>query len=130
VILLSLRYDRIDNFWFTLMHEVAHVAAGHRGIFIDNDLLERKSKDPEELAADKSAQDWLIDAGSYGEFVEENGPQFSRRNIIRFARQIGRHPGIVLGRLHHEGKLHFSRLRHMLDKVRPVLADFVDVVIE
>ena len=125
VIALSLRYDRIDNFWFTLMHEIAHVDGGHRGIFIDNDL-ERDAKSPEEKEADDSAKNWLIEAKGYKAFVNAARPHFSRQSIVKFAQEIGRHPGIVLGRLHHEKVVHYSHLRPMLEKVRPTLADWVD----
>ena len=45
VIGLTLRYDRIDNFWFTLMHELAHVSRhlednGNTAFFDDLDLKE------------------------------------------------------------------------------------------
>lgn len=126
VIVLSLRYDRIDNFWFTLMHEIAHVDAGHRGIFIDNNL-EEDAKSSEEQEADDSAQNWLIEASRYRAFVQAARPYFSRQSIISFAQEVGRHPGIVLGRLHHEKAVHYSHLRPMLEKVRPILADWVDV---
>lgn len=126
VIVLSLRYDRIDNFWFTLMHEIAHVDGRHRGIFIDNDL-EQDAKSSEEKDADDSAQNWLIEANRYKAFVHAARPYFSRQSIVNFAQEIGRHPGIVLGRLHHEKVVHFSHLRPMLEKVRPILADWVDV---
>ena len=37
---LTLRYDRIDNFWFTLLHELAHVGLhlgeGDRDAFVDD----------------------------------------------------------------------------------------------
>ncbi len=124
-IVLSLRYDRIDNFWFTLMHEIAHVDGEHRGIFIDNNL-ERDAKSSEEKAADDSAQNWLIEANRYKAFVHAARPYFSRQSIINFAQEIGRHPGIVLGRLHHEKAVHFSHLRSMLEKVRPILESWVD----
>lgn len=34
VVALTLRHDRIDAFWFTLMHELAHIYAGHQGFWI------------------------------------------------------------------------------------------------
>lgn len=126
VIMLSLRYDRIDNFWFTLMHEVAHVAAGHQGIFVDNDL-DQEAKGSEEVAADTLAQDWLIDPERYKGFLSTTRPRYSRQSIVDFSGEIGRHPGIVLGRLHHEKKVHYSHLRPMLERVRPMLMDWVDV---
>ncbi|MBI5239016.1 MAG: HigA family addiction module antidote protein [Elusimicrobia bacterium] len=126
IVALSLRYDRIDNFWFTLMHEVAHVDGAHRGIFIDNDI-KQDAKGSEEKEADASAQDWLIEATRYQAFVRAARPYFSRRSIVTFAQEIGRHPGIVLGRLHHEQAVHYAHLRPMLERVRPILAGWVDV---
>ena len=68
VIALTLRYDRIDNFWFTLLHEVAHVIAGHGEGYLDN--LDEPSESPEEAEANRMAQDWLVDRGALAEFVE------------------------------------------------------------
>lgn len=126
VIVLSLRYDRIDNFWFTFMHEIRHVYAGHRGIFVNNDL-DQGSGSAEEKDADDSAQDWLIDADRYKAFVNAARPYFSRQSIVKFSQDIGRHPGIVLGRLHHEKTVPYSHLRPMLEKVKLILADWVDI---
>lgn len=30
VIGMSLRYDRVDNFWFTLIHELSHIAKHYK----------------------------------------------------------------------------------------------------
>ena len=62
VIGLTLRYDRIDNFWFTLMHELAHVSLhmednGNRAFFDDLDLNESSRMEKE---ADEMAEDALI----------------------------------------------------------------------
>ena len=62
VIGLTLRFDRIDNFWFSLMHELAHVGLhldqGQDEPFIDD--LSLKDADPLEAEADQHAQDALI----------------------------------------------------------------------
>lgn len=41
VVALSLRYDRVDAFWFTLLHELNHVASGDgvRSTVLDIDLV-------------------------------------------------------------------------------------------
>ena len=59
VIGITLRYDRLDNFWFTLMHELAHVAR-HYGqdisVFYDEKLLE---KDGIEISVkEREADEW------------------------------------------------------------------------
>ena len=62
VIGLTLRYDRIDNFWFSLMHELAHVSlhldCHENELFIDD--LSLTGEDPLEDEADTLAQDALI----------------------------------------------------------------------
>ena len=62
VIGLTLRYDRIDNFWFTLMHELAHVSLhlednGNCAFFDDLDLNESSRMEKE---ADEMAENALI----------------------------------------------------------------------
>lgn len=125
VVMLTLRYDRIDYFWFTLMHEIAHTADGHEGVFIDNNL-EEEAKTDNERRADKYAQKWLIDEEKYNAFVKANKPHFSRQQIINFADSINRHPGIVVGRLHHDKVVQFSHWRTMLEKVGPHLSKWID----
>lgn len=60
---LTLRYDRLDNFWFTLFHELAHVALhlDHNGedAFFD-DTTSGESKDKREREADEFATEALI----------------------------------------------------------------------
>lgn len=84
-----------DTFWFTLFHEIGHIMNGDYGISFEYENGER------EETADQFAADSLICPESYREFVQEN--QFSLETIRAFADQIGRDPGIVLGRLQHDG---------------------------
>ena len=62
VIGLTLRYDRIDNFWFSLMHELAHVGlhldCDENELFIDD--LSLSGGDPLEEQADSMARNALI----------------------------------------------------------------------
>ena len=62
VIGLKLGDDRIDNFWFTLMHELAHVRlhldGGEERVFFDDHDL--KESIPIEEEADELAEDALI----------------------------------------------------------------------
>ena len=57
-------------------------------------------------AADKYAEDTLIPPQEYQMFVRQN--KFDNMSIIRFANQIDRDPGIVLGRLLNDGKVEYS----------------------
>jgi len=121
---LTLRYDRIDSFWFTLLHELAHIVAGHEGLYLDN-LDERNGSDVED-EANQLAQDWLIEPEAFAEFAAATRPRFSRAKIIAFAQSQKRHPGIVLGPLHYEGVVPYKNLRTLLVKVKLHLAVWID----
>jgi HTH-type transcriptional regulator/antitoxin HigA len=125
VIALTLRYDRIDSFWFTLLHELAHIVLKHQGSYLDN-LYEPDYVDGEEKEANRLASQWLLDSETFKVFVEETQPFFSRSAIIRFATSHERHPGIVVGRLHHEKLLDYKNLRGMLEKVSPFLGEWME----
>lgn len=126
---LTLRYDRIDSFWFTLLHEIAHIARGDRDVYLDSFGSETGddaqtapiAPDPCEEGADQLAGSWLIDQQAYVRFVEQTTPYFSKGKIEAFAASVGRHPGIVLGRLQREGHVPYSNLRSLLVKVSPHL---------
>lgn len=102
VIGLTLRRDAVDNFWFTLMHEVAHVILHYRtglasGFFDD---VEHVEVDEFEQEANKFASDLLLPeeqwARSPARIAKLSAP------IENFAKQIGIAPAIVYGRIRFE----------------------------
>ncbi len=102
VIGLTLRYDRIDNFWFSLMHELAHVSlhldCDENELFIDD--LSLTGEDPLEKQADTLAQNALIPPHLW-----HDSPVRKRATILAaytFARQINVHPAIIAGRIRHD----------------------------
>jgi HTH-type transcriptional regulator / antitoxin HigA len=115
VVALTLRYDRIDSFWFTLMHELGHIVAGHQGSYLDD--LANLALTDEETEANLLAANWLIDSLALKVFVMKNQPRFSRKVIEEFAQDQRRHPGIVLGRLHNDQQVPHKNLRVLLIKV-------------
>jgi len=124
VVALTLRYNRIDSFWFTLLHELAHIIAGHEGLYLDN--LDERDGNGLEAEANQMAQDWLIDRAAFTRFVAATQPHFSRAKIVAFASSLGRHPGIILGRLHYEGLVPYKNLRSLLLGVKPQLEGWID----
>jgi HTH-type transcriptional regulator/antitoxin HigA len=126
VIALTLRLDRIDNFWFTLMHELAHLVLGHEGSYIDDTGDASCVRDSREKRADRLASDWLVPPAAYRRFLRERGSRYPLRAVEDFAASIGRHSGIVVGRLHFDAKLNYKYLRQTLAKVSPFLRDWVD----
>jgi len=126
VLALTLRYDRLDSFWFTLLHEMAHLVLGHEGGRLE-DLDGDARSDADEMEADKLAAGWLVSSEALAKFVRQVGPYFSRQAIWSFARSIGRHPAIVLGRLQHEGLVSQAYLRSAIPKVNSLLDPWIDV---
>lgn len=132
VIALSLRYDRIDSFWHTLMHEIGHIKNEDglidNCIILDTDLFEEYDGDkPYEKAADDFAINFLVPQKELDNFIARIQPLYSKAKIIGFANRIGVHPGIVVGQLHHRGTerggLNYSHNREMLVKVRHLIID-------
>jgi HTH-type transcriptional regulator/antitoxin HigA len=126
VIALSLRFDRIDAFWFTLMHELAHIYAGHRDPHLDQLYDTDLATDATEKEANELARNWLVDAREFKVFVKTSKPYFSRSRVLDFALGQNRHPGIVVGRLHHDGIIDYKNLNSYLVRVSPFLSGWID----
>jgi HTH-type transcriptional regulator / antitoxin HigA len=124
VIGLTLRYDRIDSFWFTLLHEVSHIALHYKILkkskeaFVDD--MDIRSEDVCEREADKLARNVLIPS----EFLAQVnwGPHTTQDEIITIATRARVHVAIVAGRWQrdHQNYKRFSRLIER-DTLRPVL---------
>ncbi len=126
VISMSLRYDRVDYFWFTLFHELSHVR--HRDDLSldaepDGECTETKSKPEFELRADKEAMEMLVPQKDLKAFIRKSKPDFKASEISQFADSIGVHPGIVVGQLQHRGEIAYRAHRSMLVKVRDIVTD-------
>ncbi len=129
VVALSMRYDRVDAFWFTLFHELSHVA--HRdGLAVDVDLLtaqpgESQDLPAEEVRANTEAADLTVPQAPLRDFVARVHPLYSRARIAAFASRHLVHPGLVVGQLQWQGRLPYSHHRSFLVKVRNVVTDAV-----
>lgn len=125
VIALSLRYDRIDNFWFVLRHEIEHVLQMH-GTMVDAELEGERAGTGEGVAveeriANAAAQEFCVPAKSMHDFVIRKAPFFAERDLIAFARILKIHPGIVAGQLQRKtGR--YDRFRDHLVKVRSIIS--------
>jgi HTH-type transcriptional regulator / antitoxin HigA len=102
VLALTLRYNRLDNFWFTLCHELAHVVLHlHReegGSFLDD--LEAPDDSRLEREADSVAARAMISDAEWKTFRQHGVP--SRNDVVRFAGSVRVHPAIVAGRYRKE----------------------------
>lgn len=103
LIMLSLRHKTDDHFWFTFFHQAGHLLLhGKRDVFIDEPDMQQNAKERE---ADRFASNVLIPSEDYELFAQRSG--FSRRDILSFACEQGIAPGIVVGRLQHDGFIEF-----------------------
>jgi HTH-type transcriptional regulator / antitoxin HigA len=123
VIAMSLRYDRIDWFWFTLIHELRHVENGDgkdtlRPIIDDLEALRSKEAPESEKRINRWAADRIIPSAEMDEFVARTRPLYSRARIMNFAKRIKVHPGLVVGQLHHRDEVGYSHSRNLLVKIR------------
>ena len=122
VIVLSLRFDRIDHFWHTLMHEVAHIWFAD-GTVLDQDIVNGRPVDNDEIEqrADGFAAASLIPREHLHDFVVRIRPLFSAVRIQNFARTMQVHAGIVVGQLQHMHEIGYQNLRRMLVPVRDII---------
>ncbi len=128
-IALSLRFDRIDAFWFTLMHEFAHIKHGD-ALSVDRDLIDGTIgiavmlvEDEAEQKANEAASNSLVPSRELDSFISRVGPLYSKERIIQFAHKMKIHPGIIVGQLQHRNELSYASNREMLAKVRAAVIE-------
>jgi HTH-type transcriptional regulator/antitoxin HigA len=102
VVGLTLRHDRLDNFWFTLFHELAHVALhldkGDVDVFFDD--ITKATKDRREREADELASEALIPREIWkAAKLRRNTPA---ANVVAFAEKLRISPAIPAGRVRFE----------------------------
>ena len=103
VISLSMRFDRIDNFWFNLRHEVEHVLNGDGKSMPVIDETQHLEGSPdqseEERLANEAAAEFCVPQSELDGFIGRLDPMYPTKRLIGFSRIVRRHPGIVVGQL-------------------------------
>lgn len=116
---LSLFGKTNDKFWFTLFHETAHILLhgksrkSKESVFLD-DPARQTSSSVQEREANDWAGNWLIPPQYKWDLTQLNG----RTAVVDFARRLGIHPGIVVGRLQHDGIIQPSWMNNLKDSFR------------
>jgi len=107
VIGLTIRHDRLDNFWFCLMHELAHISlhlteSGSKepSQFFDN-LDPGGMKDSRESDADRRADEALIPEADWTD--SPASVLRTREAVEHLATKLRIHPAIVAGRIRYRG---------------------------
>lgn len=101
VIGMSLRFDRMDNFWFVLRHELEHVLQGH-GMsepILDLDMGGDQPVEQEEIVANKAASDFCAPQARIDSFIARKAPLFPERDFLGLAKVLGVHPALIAGQI-------------------------------
>ncbi len=104
VVAMTLRLDRIDNFWFVLRHELEHVLQGHgrdRDYILEQEIESEPSDQisDEERIANHAAAEFCVDQAEMLGFMARVAPFFKEERVLLFAQRVGIHPGLVVGQL-------------------------------
>lgn len=100
IIAITRRHDRLDNFWFTLLHEYMHVVLHlnpDRPVILDD--LEVRGDEDFEAEADSHAQEALIPPAIW---KRGDSDDFDLEDVADMAREAEVHPAIVAGRWQRE----------------------------
>ncbi len=124
VVALSLRHDRMDNFWFTLIHELVHVKYEdcRQRELIDVALCGDEDDEIEERA-NREAANYLISSDKMSSFIARHSPRYSERQVVQFAQARQVHPSIVVGQLKTRGGLAQTHFHKLNAKVRSHVID-------
>jgi len=112
VIVYTGRYDRVDNFWFTLAHEIAHVLLHldkkKCDAFLD-DTVDRVDGDKREKEADAKAEEMLRG----GEILQKAQPYlnyFSEVKLKEISDELQIDESVILGILQHKVHVDYWKL--------------------
>lgn len=110
VLMISIRGKWADIFWFSLFHEIGHIILhGNKTIIVEDGETNQREEEANQFAANV-----LIPEDKYRRFRAQG--RFHADNVTTFAAEIGTHPGIVVGRLQHDDKLHQEWLNGLRDR--------------
>lgn len=128
VIAVSVRHDRIDNFWFTVMHEYAHIKFGDAysvddltGNNPEGQISVLLSEDDAEQRANDTASDILVPDTELESFIRRLSPLYPEHRVVQFAIRMKMHPGIIVGQLQRRSELGWTAHRQFLVKVRSII---------
>lgn len=123
VIGMTLRYDRLDNFWHCLMHELAHIRLHllkPEDAYYD-DLDRKDEDDPREIEADDLAQESLVPSAAWERSAASDVR--SPDAAISLAKRLHVHPAVVAGRMRRHWN-DYTILTPLLGRVRPLFPEY------
>ena len=107
MVLVSFRHLTDDHFWFTVMHEFAHLILHGARTFVDTDDT---SPDEFEKQANEFASSCIVPPSKWVEFANL---RYDTASVLRFSVSLGIAPGLVVGQLQHRGEIPRNRLNYL-----------------
>lgn len=112
VIVYTGRYKRIDNFWFTVAHEIAHVLKhlSKSGQFILDNLKDKSERTSEmeseanAIAAEKLKHEEILD------YLEDSLNYLTTTKVEECAKELAIHESIIIGKLAYEGEISYRNI--------------------
>ena len=123
VVGMTIRSDKIDNFWFVLRHELEHVLRGDgQDDPVIDDLEGKRAGTGDELPeeeriANAAASKFCAPTDRLTAFMARKHPFYYERDVLAFARTLARHPGLVIGQMQFRLD-NYSYLAKHLSKIR------------
>lgn len=114
-IFLSGRFNTMDHIWFAFFHEIGHLLKHYDSKYFELSIEGDSSL--EEVEANSFARDLLVDSKCYCDFVNEFGGKISKEDIVVFAKEQNTLPGIVVGRLQHDGVIEQNQFNMFKNKI-------------
>lgn len=108
VVVYTGRHKRIDNFWFTIAHELAHVLLhlDEKTPFVLDNLrdgdINKIEVEANEMAAHRLRHFEIL------EYLETNLGYLTTDKVEECADEYDVHPAIIIGKLAHEGRISYS----------------------
>ena len=117
VIVYTKRYDRLDNFWFTIAHEIGHIlyhVKSEKDMFVDD--LKVHDKSSIEKEADEFAS-IVLKAKEILEYFKEYKQYTSEFRVLAASNELNIHPSIIVGTLRFHNILSYNRLNKLNETV-------------
>jgi len=118
VVAMSLRYDRNDNYWFVLRHELEHVRNRDGMVMPAVDSVD--ALEACEDAANRAYENFIDPDDSIPEFIRTS--RITLTGVKSLAQAMNLHPGLVIGRIQFLTK-RYSLLRNLQTKIRQFVLD-------
>jgi len=115
LIQLTARYKKNDSFWFTFFHELGHILL-HGKKYISLENVDFAAADP---IKEEEAHQFAIKQTFTNQQEKEvlQNETITEQNIIDYAEKFNTHPAMIIGRLQHDGYIHYSVGRQFMEPI-------------